>query len=234
MSQSDELVSKTLEMQQNTIENGQRALRQAVEFPLEQTVQFQKSAAELFLNGLEIGTWAQRRGMDMTSDAVRSYISTVENTFQDAEQATEQGIRAMRPETGQAGQQPQGQQPQGPVTQPPQQRVQQPTQGPVQQPPQGPPQQPPQGPVQQPPSGQVPGPQQPGQQQPVQQQPIQRQPIQQPPTRQQPTQEPPVRLGEPIQQPDRSAQVAGQQSQGNGAGGTEGDPMDTEPDPETQ
>jgi len=105
MSQSNHLVSKAIEMQQDTIENSQRAMQQAVEFPMEQTVEFQKSAAEMMLNGLELGRWAQRQGIDFTNDALTTYITTVENAVQNTEQAAESGMEAMQSQAQQIPQQ---------------------------------------------------------------------------------------------------------------------------------
>ena len=42
MSQTDQLVSKAIELQRNTLENGQRAMEQAVELPLQQSVALQR------------------------------------------------------------------------------------------------------------------------------------------------------------------------------------------------
>lgn len=179
-------------MQQNTLENSQQALQQAVELPLEQTVQFQKNATELFLNGLEIGSWAQDQGLELTRDAFSTYIDTMESAVENASQATQE----LQPQQGTWGQQPvQSQQPGAPQQQAGQQpqagyQQQQPGyqgQPGVQQPPQGanggyatPPTYGQQGIGAQPPQQSIQG------QQPVrEQQPVQGQGAQQPPRQQQ-------------------------------------------------
>jgi len=94
MSQTNQLVSKAVEMQQNTLENSQQALEQAIEIPMEQSVEFQRNAAQLFLNGLEMGNWLQNRSVELTRDAFSTYIDTVQsaalNTTRMAEQGTQQ------------------------------------------------------------------------------------------------------------------------------------------------
>ena len=106
MSQTNQLVNKTVEMQQNAIEQGQQAVEDAVDIPLEQSIQFQKSAGQLFLNGLEIGNWLQNRSMELTRNTLSTYFNTVENAAQRTEEMTEQGLEGAS-SLGQAGMQSQ-------------------------------------------------------------------------------------------------------------------------------
>jgi hypothetical protein len=94
MSQTDQLVSKAIELQQNTLENGQRAMEQAVELPLQQSVALQRNAAQLVLDGLEIGNWLGTQGVEFTRDALDSYLDTVENAARDTSELTERGIQS--------------------------------------------------------------------------------------------------------------------------------------------
>ena len=98
--------------QQNTTQDSQRALQQAFEAPMEQTLQVQKSAAQMFMNSMELGYWAQNQGLDLTRNLFQNYIDTVEDAVYSTEQIAEQGI-----EMGQATMQ-QSQQGFGPFQQP--------------------------------------------------------------------------------------------------------------------
>jgi|GEM_PF-3382221 hypothetical protein len=92
MSQSNQLVSKAIELQQNTLANSQQAMEQAVELPLQQSVALQRNAAQFMLDGLEIGNWFGTQSVELTRDALDSYIQTVENAAQDASELTEWGM----------------------------------------------------------------------------------------------------------------------------------------------
>lgn len=155
MSQSDKPASEAAETQKRTIEQSQRAFQQAFSVPLEQTVQFQKSAATALVNGLEVGTWAQRQWLDLADDALSTYFDVAEDVVRDAEEMTAQGsqqasqaatsmvdesmqqgqqasgmVRQQLQEArGQQAQQPPGQQRQQPIGQ----QLQQPTGPPSQQ-----------------------------------------------------------------------------------------------------
>jgi len=94
MSQTDQLVSKAIELQRNTLENGQRAMEQAVELPLQQSVALQRNAAQLVLDGLEIGNWLGTQSVEFTRDAMDSYLETVENAARDTSALTERSIQS--------------------------------------------------------------------------------------------------------------------------------------------
>jgi hypothetical protein len=70
MSQTTHLLSKALEMQQDALERSQRTVEQAAEIPIRQTVELQRNAAELFLDGLETGNYLQNRGVELTRDVL--------------------------------------------------------------------------------------------------------------------------------------------------------------------
>jgi len=198
MNQTNELMSKTIEMQQNAMTIGQQALDEAVEIPLKQTIELQKSAGQLFLNGIEMSSWLGNRSAQLTRDALDTYFSTVDTAAQNAVQMTEEGIEEisdMGQETLRSQQQqlmsaPQGQQPQ-PQQQPPQSQTAMQT-----------------APTPQPPAQQM----QQGQQPPAQQ--IQQPATQQPPTQQiqQPATQPPAQQ---VQQPasQQSTQESSQRRQ---------------------
>lgn len=80
---------------QGSTQNAQQAAQRALEAPLEQTLQFQKTGAEIFLNGLEIMTWTGTRGVDLTKQLLQSYIRTVEDTVRSTEMI---GMQAMQPQ----------------------------------------------------------------------------------------------------------------------------------------
>ena len=61
----------------------QRALHQAIRFPLEQTMQFQFEAARLLADSLESGSAIQQRGLLLATDPVRNYARTLERTTRD-------------------------------------------------------------------------------------------------------------------------------------------------------
>lgn len=96
MSDPTQTQESTESSQRAAYEQGQRAVRQAFEAPLEQTVQLQKNAAQLFLSGLQIGSEAQRRGVELTREAMDNYFSNAEAAVQSTEQLTETGVEAMR------------------------------------------------------------------------------------------------------------------------------------------
>jgi hypothetical protein len=58
-------------------------MQEAFEFPFSQTMQFQKSAMQLFLNGLEMQEAVQRRGLAFTRQAMDNYFGTMEETASD-------------------------------------------------------------------------------------------------------------------------------------------------------
>ena len=95
MSQTDQLLSKTIELQRNALENGQRAVEQAVELPLRGSVTFQRNAAQLALDSLEIGNWLGTQSVAFTRDALDSYLDTVESAARDTSRLTERGIRSV-------------------------------------------------------------------------------------------------------------------------------------------
>lgn len=95
MNQNEQLTSKAIEMQRTTLENSQEALEQAMELPVEQTLEFQKRAAQLFLDGLEMSSWAQNQGVELTRDAFNTYIDTVEDTVRDTTEFTEGQMQQM-------------------------------------------------------------------------------------------------------------------------------------------
>ncbi|ELZ19915.1 hypothetical protein C475_21494 [Halosimplex carlsbadense 2-9-1] len=93
MSQTDQLVSKAIELQRNTLENSQRAMEQAVELPLQQSVALQRNAAQLVLDGLEMGNWLGTQSVEFTRDAMDSYLDAVESAARDTSELTERGIQ---------------------------------------------------------------------------------------------------------------------------------------------
>jgi hypothetical protein len=86
----DESGGETTRIQQTMVENGRLAMRQFVELPL----QFQRSAAELFMNGLETQKWAQERGIELTRDTVGSYLETLDSVVQNAEEMAQTEMAA--------------------------------------------------------------------------------------------------------------------------------------------
>ena len=103
--------------QPNTSRDSQQALQQAFEAPMEQSLQMQKSAAEMFMNSMEMGYWAQNQGIDLTRNLFQNYIDTVEDAVRSTERIAEQGIEMQQATM----QQPQGFQQQGQFQQQPQQ-----------------------------------------------------------------------------------------------------------------
>ncbi|WP_123538540.1 hypothetical protein [Halosimplex salinum] len=93
MSQTNQLVSKAIELQRNTLENSQRAMEQAVEVPLQQTVALQRNVAQMMLNGLEISDWMGTQGVELTRNALDTYLDTVESAARDTSELTEQGMQ---------------------------------------------------------------------------------------------------------------------------------------------
>jgi hypothetical protein len=219
---SGESSEQTAEFQRTLMENGRKAMRQFFELPLQQGLEFQRSAAELFMNGLEAQNWAQRRGIELTKDTMGNYLQSLDNVVQNAEEmaqaemsAAQQQGQAMQQQMGQFetdGQQLGGQQSTNQGMPDHQSNPQQsqrfgesaPTDG-FQQPgieQQGQQGMPPAQGIQQP-FGEQPPTQQPTQQarqQPPAGQPAQQPPTQQPPTQQPPTQQPPTGQS-PAQQP---------------------------------
>lgn len=106
---SDPTQSRQSRSQQGSSDAGQQFLQQALEVPMEQTIQFQRNAAQILLNGLEMTSWAQSRGMDLTKDMMSTYLDTLEETSRDTERIAEEGMEAMQ-EIGQAQQQAASQQ----------------------------------------------------------------------------------------------------------------------------
>lgn len=95
---------ETEELQRSLMENGRKAMRQFVELPLQQSLQFQRSAAELFVNGLEAQKWAQERGIELTKNTMGNYLQTLDNVTQNAEELARTEIAAGQ-QQGQAIQQ---------------------------------------------------------------------------------------------------------------------------------
>lgn len=81
---------------ETSTDTDQRAMQQAIKYPIEQTVQFQKGAGQLFLNGLELTNWAQSRGFQMTKQLFDNYISTLEDTARETEALADQGIQTVQ------------------------------------------------------------------------------------------------------------------------------------------
>jgi len=99
---------ETEELQRTLMENGRKAMRQFVELPLQQSLQFQRSAAELFVNGLEAQKWAQERGIELTKNTMGNYLQTLDDVTQNAEDLARTEIAAGQ-QQGQAIQQAMGQ-----------------------------------------------------------------------------------------------------------------------------
>ena len=91
----------------------QRAVRQALTFPLEQAIRLQSEAAQFVVDTIESGSAAQQRSLDMTADLVRNYAQTLERTTRDTEQLATAGLDAFQQSQQLVGGQ-----------QPPQQRAQ--------------------------------------------------------------------------------------------------------------
>jgi hypothetical protein len=85
-------------------DDSQRAIQQAIRYPIEQTVQFQKGAGKLFLNSLELTDWAQSRGVQMTRQLFDNYISTLEDTARETEAIADQGIQTVQEAGARQGQ----------------------------------------------------------------------------------------------------------------------------------
>jgi hypothetical protein len=97
--------------QRTPSDSGPQALQRALEAPMEQTLKMQKSAAQMFMNGMELGYWAQDQGLDLTRDFFQNYIHTVEDAVQNTGQFAEQGMefqQAAMQQTQQGFQQPRG------------------------------------------------------------------------------------------------------------------------------
>lgn len=80
MSDTPQLERGEAQRDDSAAEQGQQAMQAAIQFPMTQAVSAQKGAAELFLNGLEIGTWANRQRMEMVKDAMETYLQTLDRT----------------------------------------------------------------------------------------------------------------------------------------------------------
>lgn len=91
--QTNQLMSNAIQMQQNALDIGQEALDQAVEIPLKQSIELQRSAGKLFLNGLEMGSWLGNRSTQLTREALDTYFQTVDNAAANAAQMTEQNLQ---------------------------------------------------------------------------------------------------------------------------------------------
>lgn len=100
MNDQSQYWSRTSEEQQRATEGGEQALRQAVQAPLDQTVQFQKNVTELLLNGLEMSNRVQSQSIELTRDVFDSYLDTVENAVRSTEQLTETGIETIQAQQG--------------------------------------------------------------------------------------------------------------------------------------
>ena len=93
MQRTNQPMSNAIRMQQNALGIGQEALNQAVEIPLKQSIEFQKSAGNLFLNGLEMSSWLGDRSAELTREALDTYFQTVDSAAENAAWMTEQGIQ---------------------------------------------------------------------------------------------------------------------------------------------
>ena len=106
--ETGESSEQTEELQRTLMENGRKAMRQFVELPLQQSLQFQRSAAELFVNGLEAQKWAQERGIELTKNTMGNYLQTLDDVTQNAEELAKTEMAAGQ-QQGQAIQQAMGQ-----------------------------------------------------------------------------------------------------------------------------
>ena len=74
--------AQTAQLQQTLMENGRKAMRQFFGLPIQQTLQFQRSAAELLMNGMEAQRWAQDRGVKLTRETMDNYLQTLDSVAQ--------------------------------------------------------------------------------------------------------------------------------------------------------
>lgn len=109
----------------------QRALRQTIRFPIEQTMRFQSEAAQFLVDSLESGSAVQQRGFSLATDLLRNYARTLERTTRDAGEFAMAGVDAAQSPPITGGQQPpaqsiqQAQQPTAPQQMAPPQSAQQ-------------------------------------------------------------------------------------------------------------
>ena len=96
--------AQTAQLQQTLMENGRKAMRQFFGLPIQQTLQFQRSAAELLMNGMEAQRWAQDQGVKLTRETMDNYLQTLDSVAQNAEELAQTGM-ATAQQQGQALQQ---------------------------------------------------------------------------------------------------------------------------------
>lgn len=68
-----------------------QAFEKAFELPFNQMLSFQKMAAEVVRNGLEMSNRAQSQNIQVTKDTLDSYIETLDRTTRETEKLAEQG-----------------------------------------------------------------------------------------------------------------------------------------------
>lgn len=90
--QTNQLISNAIEMQRHAFDIGQMALGRAIEVPMQQSIELQKSAGQLFRNGLEMSTWFGNRSAALTREALDTYFQTVDIAAENTAQMTEQGF----------------------------------------------------------------------------------------------------------------------------------------------
>jgi len=96
--------AQTAQLQQTLMENGRKAMRQFFELPIQQTLQFQRSAVELFVNSMEAQQLAQDRRMELTRETMHNYLRTLDSVAQNTEELA-QAEMATAQQQGQAMQQ---------------------------------------------------------------------------------------------------------------------------------
>lgn len=75
------------------MQQGEWTFEQAMMMPFEQTVQFQRTAAQLFLNGLQLQDSVQRRWTEMTRSLFHNYLDTVDRVSRDTEQGVHRQVQ---------------------------------------------------------------------------------------------------------------------------------------------
>lgn len=76
----------TAQMQQTTVDQGQRAL--------EQTIELQRNAAKMALSALEWQETAQNQGLEFTKSMFQNYVQGVEAVLPGTERAMQEGMQA--------------------------------------------------------------------------------------------------------------------------------------------
>jgi hypothetical protein len=92
----NETVQSNVSETKQSDQGAQQSLQQAVRFPLEQMIQFQRGATELFLSGLEVGTEAQNRSVQLTKEVLDSYLRILERAALDTEELTRTGFNQLQ------------------------------------------------------------------------------------------------------------------------------------------